>query len=181
MPQVDIITPSLPERAHLLKEAAESVRRQSFRDVAHIIGIDERRIGPGFLRNQLVKKSSSPWLVFLDDDDLLDDQFVEWLLCAAQQQGTSLVYAPCRYPPHSPWRPPIGKFNPARLRSSNYIPVTVLMRRDLFQRIGGFQTTAPYEDWHLWLNLLNRGVTFGFFSHICWTYRLHGNPWRPFR
>jgi glycosyltransferase involved in cell wall biosynthesis len=182
MPQVDVITPSIVQRAAWLEQAMESVRRQTHKGVGHLVGLDEHGIGPGFMRNELVKKSSAEWLVFLDDDDLLDDPFVEWHLDAAKQQKTDLVYAPCRYPPGAPWRPPISRFDPVRLRSANYIPVTVMIRRRLFDSVGGFRVTAPYEDWNLWLAILDSGYGgFGYFSHVCWTYRLHAHPWRPWR
>jgi glycosyltransferase involved in cell wall biosynthesis len=184
MPHVDVVTPSLSARASLLAECRESVRRQTHKDLNHRIGIDYDGIGPGFVRNRLVNESAADWIVFLDDDDLLDDRYVEWLLKIAEA-GADIVYAPCRYPPGAPWRPPIGRFDPDRLRSANYIPVTVLMRRELFQKVRGFQVTAPYEDWRLWLELLRRGpelnVRWGYFPHVCWTYRLHGNAWSPLR
>jgi hypothetical protein len=180
MAYVDVITPSIPSRAALLKEAEESVSRQTYRDVAHRIALDEMLIGPGFLRNELVCTSDAEWLVFLDDDDLLDPHFIEWHLETAKSTKTDVVYAPCRYPPGAPWRPPVSRFDAARLRSSNYIPVTVLIRLSLFKKVGGFHFTAPYEDWRLWLALLDSGVKeFGYFPHICWTYRLHAHPWRP--
>ena len=181
MPQVDVITPTILERAELLIQAEESVARQTYSPVGHLVGIDAKGIGPGFVRNELVKQSSAEWLVFLDDDDLLDDRFVEWMMKAVQEQKTDLVYAPCRYPPGAPWRPPISRFDPDRLRGANYIPVTVMMRRAIFDQVGGFKITAPYEDWNLWLSLLDAGVVFGYFPHVCWTYRLHAHPWRPVR
>jgi GT2 family glycosyltransferase len=180
MAQVDVITPSIASREQLRAQCEESVRRQTYPHVRHIIGMDTEGIGPGFLRNRLVREhSTAEWLVFLDDDDLLDPQYIEWLM-PESNVGANIIYAPCRYPPGAPWRPPIGRFDEARLRSANYIPVTVLMRRDLFDAVGGFRISVPYEDWDLWLQICDRRLgKWGFFSHPCWTYRLHGNAWTP--
>ncbi len=181
MPLVDVITPTIPERAHLLAEARESVARQTFLDVGHLVGLDERHIGQGAVRNGLVRESRAEWLVFLDDDDLLDPQFIELHLERALETGADMVHAPCRYPPKSWPRPAIAAFNLERLRrEGNYIPITALVRRSMFDRAGGFREDTLCEDYWLWLAMNEAGAKFAYIPRVCWTYRLHGrSTWRP--
>lgn len=177
MPLVSVITPVT--RFWALAEAMESVKAQTVTDIEHLWAHDTSHIGPGFLRNRLVKEAKGEWLVFLDDDDLLDPDFVECHLKHAIDNGYDLVYSLCRYPPGHEPRPEIGEFDEGRLRWANYIPMTVLLKKSWFDRVGGFGVSVPYEDWQLWIALLDAGAKFGFLNKICWTYRLHGHPWRP--
>ncbi len=181
MARVDVITPTLRERSALLAEAEESVRRQTFSDIEHWVCCDLNREGPARVRNRLIAQGNAEWLVFLDDDDLLDPTFVEDHLQFAEKTGADMVYGLCRYPPipEARRRPPIGKFDWARLLRGNYIPVTVLLRRRAFDKTPGFNPSVPFEDYQLWKDLYRTGATIVHLPKVCWTYRLHGNPWKP--
>jgi glycosyltransferase involved in cell wall biosynthesis len=179
MPLVDVITPTIPSRWDLLAEARESVCRQTYRDVGHLVSVDQHGMGQGFVRNDIILRSQANWLVFLDDDDLLDPDFVALHLEYALIHGADVVYALCRYPPGSEWRPAISAFDPQRLLREPYIPITTLVRRSAFEEVGGFKSTDNCEDHKLWLELLKIGARFRHLPKVCWTYRLHGNRWRP--
>ncbi len=175
--KVSVITPTIPERAALLAEAKASVERQTYREVEHLIEVDIRRIGPGFVRNELAKRSTAEWLVFLDDDDLLDPQFIELHLEHAEATGADLVYSICRMPPtYTGWAPRVAEFDEALLRlpRGNYIPVTVLLRHSMFEKVGGFHVSNSLDDWNLWLSLLSAGAKFQYLPCVCWSYRVHG-------
>jgi glycosyltransferase involved in cell wall biosynthesis len=181
MPLVDVITPTIPKRAALLAEARESVARQTFRDIGHLVSVDEYHLGAGALRNAIIARSDAPWLAFLDDDDLLDSQWVEWHLEAATASGADMIHAPCRYPPRSERRPAIAAFNLDRMkREGNYIPMTALVRRSAFNAAGGFTPGILCEDYALWLAMHATGARFEYLPRVCWTYRLHGRSgWKP--
>lgn len=181
MAMVDVITPTMPKRAALLAEARESVARQTFRDIGHLAEVDEQRIGAGALRNAIISRSDAPWLVFLDDDDLLDPDFVALHLERALATGADMVHAPCRYPPRSEPRPAIAAFDLERLRrEGNYIPMTALVRRKAFDAAGGFKPGVLCEDYLLWLAMHAAGAKFEYIPRVCWTYRLHGrSTWKP--
>ena len=176
-PKVSIITPTIPERAGLLAEAKASVERQTYLGVEHLVAVDEKRIGQGFVRNQLAKRARGEWLVFLDDDDLLDPQFVELHLEHAEATGADLVYSICRTPAgYTGWAPRVGEFDEELLRlpCGNYIPVTVLLRRSMFEKAGGFRQPRALDDYAMWLALLDAGAKFEYLPVASWTYRVHG-------
>ena len=176
-PRVSVITPTVPDRAGMLVEARMSVIRQTSSSVEHLFEVDSEGVGAGFARNRIAKRAKGEWLVFLDDDDLLDPQFVELHLEHAEATGADLVYSICRLPPsYTGWAPRTEEFDAALLRrkNGNYIPVTVLLRRSVFEKVGGFKVSGPLDDWNLWLSLLNAGARFEFLPCVCWTYRVHG-------
>lgn len=181
MPMVDVITPTIPGREALLAEARESVARQTFQDIGHLVAVDEQRIGAAALRNVIISRSAAPWLAFLDDDDLLDPAWVGLHVEAALYSEADMVHAPCRYPPCSERRPAIAAFNLDRMRrEGNYIPMTALVRRSAFDAAGGFRPGVLCEDYWLWLAMAETGAKFCYIPQVCWTYRLHGRSgWKP--
>jgi hypothetical protein len=179
-PKVSVITPTISGRREMLLEARRSVFRQTFPSIEHLCEIDTDGIGAGFMRNQIAKRAKGEWLVFLDDDDLLDPQFVELHLEHAEATGADLVYSICRLPAdYVWWKPRVEEFDEAELRreGGNYIPVTVLLRRSAFEKAGGFDVSGPLDDWNLWIALLDSGAKFAFLPCVCWTYRVHGLNW----
>jgi len=118
------------------------------------------RIGAARARNLGVDASQSSWIAFNDDDD-------EWLLLRLQRQFEALQKLPdntgfvcCSYlvlPRHEPplvvsptSRMNTGIWGPATLYSFPFITPTWLIRRDVFEEVGGFDAAMPnLEDWEL--------------------------------
>jgi hypothetical protein len=198
---IAVLTPALPSRGDMLVEAIASVRAQTLAPTAHLVGIDHARIGIGRMLNQLADAAEAEWLARLDDDDLLDPNHLEALASVAGE--ADIVYSWCRIAPRNsgPVEPaypsvigssgwvPNQTFDADRLRASNYIPATTLLRKSLWHELGGWHL-AGYgvgdsppspdgtEDWDFWLRSLDAGARFVCLPEVTWTYRYHGeNLW----
>lgn len=152
----------------MLERACASVRAQTDTPVTHLVGVDYAHDGPAGVRNQLAEAARTEWLAFLDDDDHLDP---EHLATLGRFPNLDVVYPDCRFdgPPlpdaHLP-RP----FDRAYLAQRGFIPITFLVRRDIFWKVGGFDLTARYEDWSMLNKIADAGGTFGFVPEQTWTY-----------
>jgi hypothetical protein len=169
VPIITVVTPVLPERdpRHLF-ECQQSVQAQTVPVDSHEFKFDFDHDGPGATRNAIVDSeacSDSEWFLFLDDDDLLDEDFIE--TCLPYLCVNDVVYTWCRknfdYPTDVP-------FNAEALKGNNFIPVTSLVRASKFREVEGFGD-SPYEDWKLWLKLLDAGARFHCIQQKKWTYR----------
>lgn len=173
MGQVTVITAALPTRDRMLVEACRSVAAQTVPPAAHLIGVDHRRAGSAATRNLLAAAADTPWLAFLDDDDLLLPEHLQVLLDTAD--GADVAYSYCKVLGRdwSPSRP----FDPVLLQTENYIPATVLIRTSVFREAGGFRPSGQvqhgWEDWDLWLRLLQAGRRFAWTDTVTWLYRFH--------
>jgi glycosyltransferase involved in cell wall biosynthesis len=160
-----VITPTIPGREGQLGYCVESVEEQTI-PVKHLVGLDLDREGPAVIRNRLVEKADTPWVLFLDDDDVIDPDYVETVL--PHFETSDLVYTWCRknfeYPTDLP-------FDGPALRQRNVIPVTVCLRVDAFRAAGGFSSDVAHEDWSLWLKLLDIGARFTCVPEHKWEYR----------
>lgn len=170
---ISVITASLPERVELLRECRDSVLRQRPEVHAHRVGVDTGGRGPAAVRNELVEKDDQPWVLLLDDDDLLDDDYTKVV-------GPSLLAAHARIAVvYTAWRV-IGSPNPQPflhfhpdliLAGHNHVPVTACVRREAFDDAGGFDSADELEDLGLWQRLLRLGWKFTYVPDVLWTYR----------
>jgi hypothetical protein len=131
--------------------------------------VDEKREGPSEIRNRLAASSNADWLLPLDDDDLLDPDFLEVLLPFLED--ADIVYPWCRVE---------GSdfvcnrlYRPDKLFHFNFIPVAALVRRELWVELGGMRKVEQ-EDYDLWRRAMGLGARIVCCPEILWTYRFHG-------
>ncbi|MEK6288855.1 MAG: glycosyltransferase [Acidobacteriota bacterium] len=170
--KIAVLTPTIPEREVFLRECIEAVRRQTLKPYVHVITIDFGRVGPTRIRNGMAASTDADWLAFVDDDDLIDPEHLEVL--ARHSVGFDIIYSDCRVVgAEVPWK--VRQFDLQAVRQANYVPITVLMRRELFLELGGFHLDrGPIgEDWDLWIRAGEAGARFRFVPQVTWTYRLH--------
>ena len=102
----------------------------------------------------------------MDDDDVwapdklarqvraAEEADSDWVYVGAVTVGEGLATVSGRPPPSPPAvMAALPRFNPVPGGGSN-----VVLRRDMFQRVGGFdERVAPCEDWELWARLAREG------------------------
>lgn len=168
--KIAVITPTLREREVLLAECKESVRQQDIKEpVEHYVGVDDDRLGCGITRNRLVAglNSSFDWLAFLDDDDLFLPNHLRIL--SEARETADIIYSDCET---VGWKKTwvTRAFDYQALLERNYISATVLMRREVFEKVGGFRRCFA-EDWDLWKRCAQAGMRFCYIPQVTWLYR----------
>ena len=170
---VTVITPSIPGRGGMRAVAIASVEQQIIKPRAHLIGIDIARKGSARMRNHLAGAADTTWLAPLDDDDVLQPNHLQVLLSG--KDNADVVYSYCHVDGRD-WTPN-RLFDEAALRESNYIPITTLIRRTLWEELDGWHDSARvpngWEDHDFWVRALNAGATFHCVPAVTWTYRFH--------
>ena len=168
---VTVCTPSLPHRNSMLVECMESVRNQTLQPKAHLIGIDYNRIGGAKNLNRLITQADTEWIAPLADDDLLYPTYLERLLSEAGD--ADMIYPWCEVTgTRNGWNPN-ALFDPERLKTDNYIPATVLIRKSAWEELGGYPEIVC-EDHGMWVKLLQGGKKIKCLPEILWQYRFHG-------
>ncbi|MEX1045852.1 MAG: glycosyltransferase family 2 protein [Actinomycetota bacterium] len=185
-PLVSVVIPTW-NRPGTLTPAVRSVLSQTYSDLEVVVADDgsdppatlpdqlrndprlrilrtESVMGPGATRNEAVRMTQGPLLAFLDDDD-------EWLpgklarqVEVMQASATDVAVVETgfelwqqgrllwRYLPREDRDLALTLLNRPALQ-----PSCVLMRREVFDELGGFNPTlARTQDWELWVRLSDR-------------------------
>lgn len=113
-------------------------------------------------RNRGARDAQSEYLVFLDADDWIEPTFVRTLAQAMHDaNGPEVSHAYCQErlveKGTGIWRVP--EWDPLLMLITNLHPVTALVRRECFEKAGGFEEsmTGGYEDWDLWIRFVEQG------------------------
>lgn len=107
-------------------------------------------------RNDGVAAIGTDWVIICDADDELDAGYVEHMSAGSgdiRRPSTLGIYkngTEDDYPVMIPVRD---------IRSSNYIVIGAMFRRDKFLEVGGFdRSLQALDDWDLWLRLIINGA-----------------------
>ena len=185
---VTVCIPTIRGREADLQRAVRSVEHQ--KPEGHRIEVsvmrDDEGHGPAFIRNRLVEHAETEWIAFLDDDDRLLSHHISTLCREQAETGADLVwpwfkvaYGTDPFPENRgrQWDP----------ENPHSIPITVLLRRETFLDVGGFDEvtasmpdpndptrTVAGEDWRLWIALSDAGARFHHTPEVTWIWRHHG-------
>jgi len=205
MPRVSVIIPTY-NRAAMIEQAIESVLVQTFRDYEIVVVDDGSTDGTrqglmryqnrirylyqdnqerSIARNNGVAASIGEYLVFLDSDDLLLPNMLGSLIAALNSRlemgliagGYQYVNEICQVLRKvRPWL-----HNPSitleTLLSFGLTPTNaVMVHRDWFERVGGFDPThTGAEDMDFWYRLSLEGCGMGWERSIVCQYRIHNS------
>lgn len=197
MTRIDVCIPSIPPRAALATRALASVEAQTRTADRVIVNVDTEHVGAAASRNAALALATAEWVAFLDDDDWFLPQHLERLLACAEETGADMVY---------PWFESNGTDplfidnEPAAFRPfdeqarqwlisrGNFIPITVLARREMLLDVGGFQHPPnaddwnPCEDWGAWRALAMADANIVHLPERTWFWfrwygHTSGRPW----
>jgi glycosyltransferase involved in cell wall biosynthesis len=163
--QIAVVTPSKSNRHELLQECIASVKAQTRPADIHAIEVDIHCMGPAKLRNKIVSElpDNIDWLAFLDDDDIMFPNHLEKLTAVAE--NADVVYSPSQY------TGVVHALDLKKMRICNHIAITSLVRRSMFEQVGGF-VDRRMEDWELWKKIVAAGGRFIFVPEQTWEYRI---------
>ena len=129
---------------------------------ARITVLTRRRRGVAAARNLGASRASGQYLAFLDSDDLWQPNKLQRQLDLMEsnpaveicQTDEIWIRNGVRVNPGKKHRKPSGDVFRASLELCLVSPSAVMMRRELFERVGGFDESLPVcEDYDLWLRI----------------------------
>jgi LmbE family N-acetylglucosaminyl deacetylase/glycosyltransferase involved in cell wall biosynthesis len=157
-----------PRQVIVVNDGGASPREvtDSFRGAFDVVLEEPRtRRGRSDAANRGVAVAREELVAFLDDDDLCFPDHLERLAAAQREGPEPVVYSDAVTVVYgrgeSGWVPRVRTlqysldFDPDYLLYANYIPIhTLLLPRELFRKVGGFDETIEYsEDWDFLIRL----------------------------
>lgn len=159
--------------------------------------IQEDRPGLGLARNRGIRESKSPWIVPLDADDWLQPDYLEKCYRAAMkpainpafQAGPIGIVGPgLRHhglAPGSMWERllhkgsayfqfPDSPVTREKLLDHNCLFNSSMFHREAWKEAGGYdENPRTYEDWDLWLSIVEKGWRIAVIDEPLINYRHH--------
>lgn len=106
-------------------------------------------------RNAAAAAAKTEYLCFLDADDQLAPGYFEAMAKgSADLRGPGVKYA-ARHPSPSA----VTRLEMGDLWHRNFLVIGTLVRRELFERVGGFREEPIYEDYALWCRCAAAGAS----------------------
>jgi glycosyltransferase involved in cell wall biosynthesis len=131
--------------------------------------------GVGAARNAGIRASNGKFIFPLDADDLLRDGWIDSAIRTMEASPrVGIVYGDAQFFGTWKHRWHVGPVELEWMLEKNFIPVSALFRRAVWEQNGGFDTTMPvqgYEDWDFWLGAIERGWEFSYLPEIFFDYR----------
>ena len=136
---VTVCTATIPSRAEMLKRAIASVENQTLKPKAHIVKLDESKIGQAGVLDLIVSEVQTKYVMFLDDDDEFLPNHIEALYKKIDAEQADLVYPHFKYATRGD-AGHLEKFlnKPWDNRYPHQVPITWICRKDVFLEMGGF-------------------------------------------
>jgi glycosyltransferase involved in cell wall biosynthesis len=167
---ITVITATTQGREELLAECKASVAAQTHPVAHHLVLLDDKRVGGAHTKNALLEQVTTEWAIVLDDDDLLDPEYVERLI--AHAEDADVIYGWCRTTGAT-----LDSYNqtfnaPLLEGGASIVSHCALFRTDFARKAGGFKPVAGY-DFKMWQEMLRLGARFVSVPEVLWTYRLN--------
>jgi len=156
-------TPEVVARLQARLPQLRAVRREPARGAARTF-------------NDGVRHSTGELVVILSADDRLSDNYLECMEAALADPTVSFAYAGERmFGAVERWNPPLP-FDRREVLRENLFNGSAMLRRELFDRVGGFREdfeAIGLEDWEFFVHCIEVGAV-GVPVHECWLeYRRH--------
>ncbi len=182
-PKVSVIIPCY-NQGSFLNEAIESVVWQTYQDWECIIVNDgstdntrdvalsliekypDKRIyylekeneGVAIARNFGISKSKGKYILPLDADDLIHPLFIEKTSTVLENNPTiHIVYTDVKHFGDQDRFVPSQGWNLSNELFFNYIGITSLFRKELWDKVKGYKSGIGFEDWEFWINAIENG------------------------
>lgn len=132
--------------------------------------------GLGSARNYGIHHAIGEYVLPLDSDNKIRPDFVKNALKVFQSKSNiGVVYGDAmRFgEEHSIWN--VGDFDLYRILEHNYIDACTLIRKAVFDLVGGYDENMPFqghEDWDFWLSVVGSPYEFYYLKEITFDYRV---------
>lgn len=136
-------------------------------------------MGLASARNTGILHARGEYIMLLDADNYVHLDFIEKSVELFESEPkAAVVYSDAEYFGHKQGRWTVGEFNLQRLMISNYIDACAMVRKSVFEQLGGYDTKmkeikSGWEDWDMWLRIAFSGKQFYYLPQIGFRYRVN--------
>lgn len=138
--------------------------------------IQQKNQGLAAARNNAISAAAADYLLPLDADNRIRPAYLEHGIAVLDAKPKiGVVYGDAEYfgARTGPWK--VGPFDRERLLEWNYIDACAVIRREVWEKNGGYRGGMPVmglEDWDFWLKTYANGWQFEYIPEVLFEYRV---------
>lgn len=128
--------------------------------------------------NDLCSIAKGEYVCILGDDDTMEPAYIQTCISTLDASGADIAYTDVYFRDGSgrlidTYRPP-GVITLETMRHGNKIWSSSIVRRELWQRIGGYDMPIPYvHDYDFWVRCLQAGAKTEYVPIVGWNHYAH--------
>lgn len=156
-------------------DRSESVVTENIKDDKRFSYIYQENSGVCAARNNAIKTSIGEYILCLDADDLISENFLEETVQVLNANpGITVATSTVKFFGRSTGTLKVVSYDIETLLAANQIVMTSLFRRVDFDKVGGFNENMKdgFEDWDFWISVLKNGGNVTCAKHAVFYYRL---------
>lgn len=135
--------------------------------------------GLGAARNLGLSKADGNFILPLDSDNKIGKYFAYKAINILNMNSEfGIVYGDAEYFDERKGLWKVGDFDKYRILQHNYIDACAVIRKSLFDELGGYDENLPHqghEDWEFWLRVIGSTKKFYYLPEITFSYRVTSN------
>ena len=148
--------------------------------IQHIV--NSKNIGLAMSMNKAARSSKGEYLVRMDSDDICEQERFEIQFQAMRESNADVVCSDYQYIDETGNILQIHHYVPSDYELVKNLPFdnaihhpTVMMKKEAFDRVGGYRDFPCSQDYDLWLRMLDNGCTFKIIPQKLLRYRIRNN------
>ena len=154
----------------------EAIAQDYCRRDGRFVYISQTNQGLVAARNNAIAKSHGRYVLPLDSDDIIEATFLEKAV-AVLDHDIEVRIVGCRVKCFGEVDAEmvLGEFTNGDLLIRNYLANSSVFRREDFDSVGGYKAdmAGGFEDWELWVSILERGGKAYRIDELLYLYRKH--------
>ncbi|MDD2307392.1 MAG: glycosyltransferase family A protein [Prolixibacteraceae bacterium] len=201
-PEISIIIPCY-NHGEYVREAIESVLKSTVIEICEIIVVNDGSTDPytiqviqelenegikvinqqnqglGRTRNNGIRIAKGKYILPLDADNTISPDFIENVLAVFEiYPSESIIYTDREFFGKKKGIDHVGNFDLERMMYMNYIDACAIYRKEVWEKIGGYDENMPimgWEDWDFWLSAAEQDFKFHYIPKPLFQYRVVEN------
>ena len=120
------------------------------------------RLGTIENENRAARRVRTPWFFYLDADDKLDATYIEKCEAVIKRSDENLFVVYSDMKKFGLWDGDwvCSDWDREALRQGNYINGHSVLRKDLFEKVGGLKDNGHFEDHWMWVEMMDLNPAF---------------------
>ena len=125
--------------------------------------------------NKLVSIATGDAILVLSDDDKLEETFIEKTSKIMQEKDVDIVYTDVQKFGKAANMMLAGEWEESFFRVSTPVFITSLVKKSMFEKVGGWDNEQKYGDYDFWYRCFKEGATAYHLHEPLFMYRIHDN------